>query len=77
MVRKLRRKDLEKVVIPPAPSHGWKPLPTYTLRLYRIDGSLGVRELAKGTTYAQAIKLRDEELATGRYEKIWLFENDL
>lgn len=72
---RLRRRELDRVhTVPSMPSLGWKPLPAYRLKLYRFDGSLGVRELAKGTTYAQAIALRDEELATGRYEKIWLFE---
>lgn len=49
-------------------------MPTYVLRLYRVDGSMGVRKLGRGTTYAQAVMLRDEEMKTGAYEKIWLSE---
>lgn len=69
-----RRHPRDPVSVPECPKVGWKPPPSYTLRLYRADGSIGVRKLAKGTTYAQAVMLRDEALRTGAYEKIWLLE---
>lgn len=50
---------------------GWR---TYRWRvgLSGHDGSYRVRELPEGSDYAKAAKLRDDEMATGRYYRAWL-----
>lgn len=46
--------------------YGW------VVRLFAPDGSVHTRYTTVRATYGDAVTLRDEEMASGRYEKAWL-----
>ena len=46
--------------------HGW------VIRLFAPDGSVHTRYTAIRATYADAVRIRDEEMSSGHYEKAWL-----
>lgn len=44
----------------------------WVLKLYSKDGGRTYRNLPPGTSYQDAAGVRDRELASGWYDKIWL-----
>lgn len=62
----LRRKAASTSPATYAAPFGW------LLRLYGEDGRRTFIDVPPGSSYESAVALRDRELRTGRYEKIWL-----
>lgn len=51
---------------------GWHWPYGWVIRLFAPDKSIHTRRTATRATYADAVAIRDEEMASGRYEKAWL-----
>lgn len=55
---------------------GWVWPWGWWVKLWEPGGATHLRFLSPAATYADAACLRDEEMASGRYEKAWMGQRD-